>query len=118
MRLKERIAACYCTSYRVNMIYDRSNTRGDHVAYPERSKTEACYGYDKANHSKAFVPSSIGELEVMLVGASTIENLTYYTEDVDCGDYDGTTSSDGEHTMEGVCILERTYEDGHFSNES
>lgn len=106
MRLLERIATCYGASYGVDVIHDRSYACCNHVAYPKRCKTKACNGNDEANNSKAFVPSSVSKFEVMLVGASAIKYLTYYTQDVDCGDYDRAASSNGEHAVEGVGILE------------
>ena len=106
MRLLERIATCYCACYRVDVVHDRSNACSDHIAYPERSKAEACYCKDKADNSETFVPRSISKLEMVLVGASAIKYLTYYTKDVDCGDNNRAARCDGEHTVESISILE------------
>ena len=39
---------------------------------------------------------------MMFVGAGTVQNLAYQTQDIDCRDHDGRASDDCEYPVEGV----------------
>ena len=90
----------------------------NHVADPERCKTECCNGEDETDDRETLVPSGIGELEMMLVGGHSIEDFADKSQDVDCGDDDGGASDNGHSGVESTCVLERAYKDGHFGNET
>ena len=90
----------------------------NHVANPERCKTECCNGEDEADDRETLVPSGIGEFEMMLVGGHSIEDFTDKSQDVDRGDDDGGASDNGHSGVERASVLERSYKDGHFSNET
>ena len=46
-----------------------------------------------------------------------VEQFPDHSQDVHCRDHDGRAGNDREYPVEGVCFLESTDEDGHFSHE-
>ena len=61
----------------------------NHVAYPERSHTQSGYTNDEADNSYPFIPGCVCQRKMMFVGAGTVQNLAYQTQDIDCRDHDG-----------------------------
>ena len=102
----------------LEVLNDGMHASVNHVADPERCKTECCNGEDETDDRETLVPSGIGELEMMLVGGYSIEDFTDKSQDIDCGDDDGGASDDGHGGVERAGVLERSYKDGHFSNET
>ena len=100
------------------MVDDWGNARLDHVAHPKRSKTESGNGNDEADDGETLVPRGIGELEVVLIGASAVKDFADKTQDIDCCDDDAGHGGDGQEAVEAIYILEGTDEDGHFCNEA
>ena len=71
-----------------------------------------------ADNGETLVPRGIGELKVVLIGASAVKNLANKTQDVDCCDDDAGHGGDGQEAVEAIYVLEGTDEDGHFCNEA
>ena len=62
----------------------------------------------KQTTEKRSSQSGIGELEVMLVGARAVENLSDKAENVDSGNNDRSTSDDGHHGVERTGVFKRS----------
>lgn len=90
----------------------------NHIADPQRSKTEACNADNENNNGSAFIPGSISQRQMVLVGASSIQYLANQSEDIDCGNHDTGTGNDSPRAVENICMLESTVEDCHLGNET
>ena len=89
-----------------------------HIAYPEWCQSESGYSSDKADNSEAFVPCGICEFQMLGILASSVQNLSYHTEDIHCRNHNTHCSNHCTDTVEDVRVLERTYEYSHFGNEA
>ena len=72
----------------LEVLNDGMHASANHVADPERCKTEGCNGEDETDDRETLVPSGIGELLVMGIGNLAKEYLTHNTQDVDRRDND------------------------------
>ena len=87
-------------------------------AYPKRSDTEAGNANYKRYYGKALIPCSVGELEVLGIGACAVKNLTHKAQDVNRRYNDTRCGHDGEHATECIGVFKRTHEDCHLGNEA
>ena len=90
----------------------------DYVACPDRETSKASNTCNEAYNGYLLVPCSICKFLVVWISNLLKEDEANGTEDIHSSYYDRGTSDDGTATVECVCILERTYEDCHLSNEA
>ena len=100
------------------MLDNGMHTAAYHVADPEGSQTETGNGENQADHRETLVPSGIGELEVMLVGARAVKNFSDKAENVDSGNNDRSTSDDGHHGVERAGVFKRSDKNRHLGDET
>ena len=95
-----------------------SNSIVDDVLSPQRSKAKTSDTEDKSTHGNSLIPCGIGEFIELWIWYFLIKYLTNDTKDIDSRDNYRCAGNYGTSAMEGVCVLERSDEDVHLSDEA